>query len=500
MWIEDDIQKDMNGIQTKMRDLTRDYNAQLPRTIRSHIPENKDATTDFFKQFYEKLRNAEYEMYQRFSTSGNKSNYRSDESEIAETKLAYNITEIKNSANDLPHPRILSSLRRTYDIRRNYSNGGGGGGDGDDQYIPYKVYAYIREKSEFCIQFKTIIHGRAVSIHFITFPESHISVCSKNNNWASSSSSYLCASEIAMYQVYAYKVFIWLTIVTSLSDHECSEKSLNVYFYMTPFKKQRPSQNASGDDAVLSAIHVNTGLTRNCETDGEIVIYRMEEWFKVFVHESMHNFNMDFIEQDLREANARLRRTFCIPHGDILLFETYTETWARIINTMFTTYFQHEAGAPKSTMTQTRFVRTVREKLMQNTIFYVYQAVKVLDIMKLKYAHITIQSPENMEVCRKHYIEDTNVYAYYILGGILSAYALPFISWCCQNNHGKGRIGAIRFSRNTGTLPKFVDLLCTMSRDPVILSMISFIESTNTQPHHSKGAMISVNTMRMTFD
>jgi hypothetical protein len=470
----------------------RDYSAQLPRTIRSHIPENKDATTDFFKQFYEKLRNAEYDIYQKFT----KDPYTTTSSipcEIMETKLAYDITEIKNSANDLPHPRILSGLQRTYDTRRNHSSGGD-----DDQYIPYKVYTYIREKSEFCIRFHTIIHGRSVSIHFITFPESHISVCSKNNNWASSSSSYLCASEIAMYQVYAYKVFTWLTIVTNMSDHECSEKSLNVYFYMTPFKKERPSQNASGADAILSAIHVNTGLTRNCETNGEIVVYRMEEWFKVFIHESMHNFNMDFIDQDLHEANTRLRSTFCIPHGDILLFETYTETWARIINTMFTTYFQQ--GAPKSSMTQTQFVRTVREKLMRNAIFYVYQAVKVLDIMKLKYAHITIQSPENMEVCRKQYVEDTNVYAYYILGGILSAYSLPFISWCCHHNHGKGRIGAIRFARNHGNLSKFVDLLCTMSRDPVVLSMIAFIENVNTHPNHSKGSAITVKTMRMTIE
>jgi hypothetical protein len=492
MWIEDEIQKDMSGLQKTMHSLRRDYSAQLPRTIRSSIPENKDMTTDFFRKFYDKLRNAEYEIYQMFSKDVNKPNGPIP-SEIMETKLAYHITEIKNSANDLPHPRILSSLQRTYDMRRNHSSGGD-----DDQYIPYKVYTYIREKSEFCIHFQATIHGRQVSIHFITFPESHISVCSKNNNWSSSAaSSYLCASEIAIYQVYAYKVFIWLTIVTSMSDHECSEKSLNVYFYMTPFKKHRPLQSATGEDAVLSAIHVNTGLTRNCEADGEIVVYRTEEWFKVFVHESMHNFNMDFIDQDLHEANTRLRSTFCIPHGDILLFETYTETWARIINTMFVSYFEN---APSSSITQTHFVRTVREKLIHNAIFYVYQAVKVLDIMKLKYAHITIQSPENMEVCKKRYIEDTNVYAYYILGGILSAYSLPFVSWCCQHNHSKGRVGAIRFSRNMGTLPKFVDLLCTISRDPVVLSMVAFIENANKHSHHSHGSTVAVKTMRMTID
>ena len=70
MWIEDDIQKDMNGIQKTVQDLMNEYTSQLPRTIRSHIPENRDATTDFFKQFYDKIRNAEYEIYRKFTKIG----------------------------------------------------------------------------------------------------------------------------------------------------------------------------------------------------------------------------------------------------------------------------------------------------------------------------------------------------------------------------------------------------------------------------------------------
>jgi hypothetical protein len=497
MWIEEDIQKDTNGIQKTIQDITREYHAQLPRTIRSHIIENKDNTNDFFKKFYEKIRNAEYEIYRKFpaeSRPGKLNHTMIDE----RTKLAYHITEIKNSANDLPHPRILAELQRTYDIRRNHASNSDG-----DNYIPYKVYEYIREKSEFCIRFQTNIHDRAITVHFITFPESNFSICSRNNKWSSSvvdssSSSYLCASEIAMYQVYAYKVFTWLSIVTSLSDQDCSKESLNIYFYMTPFKKQRPAPHASGDNAILSAIHVNTGLTRNCETHGEIVVYRTEEWFKVFIHESMHNFNMDFIDQDLRAANEQLRQTFCIPHDDILLFETYTETWARMINTMFNTYFQEDLPNAPSQMTQAHFIRTVREKLTVNAIFYAYQAVKVLEIMGLKYANITIQSSENMEVCRKRYAEDTNVYAYYILGGILSVYSLPFISWCCEHNHGKGRVGAIRFSRNKGALPTFVEFISKMARDPVMLSVVAFIENMHAKTNVNAG--ITTKTMRMTME
>ena len=485
MWIEEDIQKDTQAIKKTVQDLARDYRAQLPRTIHSNLTENKDNTNDFFKKFYEKLRGAEYEIYRRFESSSLR--YVEDD----RTKLAYDITEIKNSANDLPHPRILSELQRTYDIRRNTANNGE-----DDRYIPYKVYTYIREKSEFCIRFQTTIHNRTITVYFITFPESHFSVCSRNSTGSSSSSS-LCASEIAVYQMYAYKVMTWLSIVTSMSDKECSEKSLNVYFYMTPFKKQRPEPHALGDAAILSAIHVNTGLTRNCETHGEIVVYRTEEWFKVFVHESMHNFNMDFIDQDLRAANEQLRRTFCIPHDDILLFETYTETWARIINTMFSVYFQENASS------SAHFIRAVREKITENAVFYAFQMVKVLDIMELRYAHITIQSPENIAVCRKQYAEDTNVYAYYILGGILSVYALPFISWCCETNRGRG--GAIRFSRNGGVISKFVDFISRAARDPVVLSMVALIEKKGVvggapSPLLRPYSAAVYKTMRMTMD
>jgi hypothetical protein len=478
MWIEEELQKDVVEIQRATQSLVTEYNAKSSRTIRSRITENKENTTGFISHFYEALRNAEYQMYQQFAGITLTSSIANNESVSTGSNLVYEFNEIKNSANDLPHPRILSELQREYERQISPHSSTHEKDDGENRYIPYKVYKYIREKSEYCIRFKAKIGARIVSLFFITFPESHISVCSKNG-----SSSYLCAAEIANYQLYAYKVFIWITMVGQLANQECSEK-LDVYFYMTPFKKERPRHT----DDVLSAIHVNTGLTRNCETHGEIIVYRIEEWFKVFIHESMHNFNMDFIDLDLREANQRLRQTFCIPHGDILLFESYTEAWARIINVMFDIYFRKEATADS----RAHFIRSVREKLTKNAVFHVYQLVKVLDIMKLKYAEIT---SENMDVCRKRYKEDTNVYAYYILGGIISAYALPFICWCCDNNQRRGSRGgirAIRFSRSNENLSGFVDFICRAARDPVLLNMISFIESSSSSSRRMN------MTMRMT--
>jgi hypothetical protein len=502
MPIEEELRKDATEIQSAINVLIRDYNAKSAQTSRSKIAENKENTTGFLKHFYEALRGAEYAVYQQFLASTPALN--THISTTTCSSLTHEFNEIKNSANDLPHPRILAELQRDYErrVRHHTPRGDNHEEDDDDaennRYLPYKVYRYIREKSEYCIRFQAKIGARIVSLFFVTFPESSISVCSKNgalsaSSLLSSSSSYLCAAEVAIYQLYAYKVFIWISMVTQLANKECSEK-LDVYFYMTPFKKERPRHA----DEVLSAVHVNTGLTRNCETHGEIIIYRAEEWFKVFVHESMHNFNMDFIDLDLRDANNRLRQTFCIPHGDILLFETYTEAWARIINVMFDAYFTNESALSTRPMTgggetRSHFIRNVREKLTKNAFFHVNQIVKVLDIMHLKYSEIT---SVNTEVCRKRYKEDTNVYAYYILGGILSAYALPFICWCCDNNQvrSRGGINAIRFSRSNDNLQHFVDLLSRMARDSVLLNMISFIEMSSASSYSMR------KTMRMTPD
>jgi hypothetical protein len=483
MWIEDELTKNSADIRSSITNLSRDYNSKIHTTLRSHIRENKHNTMKFFMNFYERLRQSEYGLYKQFAASTSAATHsHSDANKDIAKYLPYDFTEIHNSANDLPHPRILAELRRTYDSRVRHNSVSDGE---NNRYIPDKVYSYIRENSEYCIRFQANLQGRIVRLYFVTFPESHISVCgSMKHHGSSSSSSYLCSAEIEHYQRHAYKVFCWLSIVSQLASKECSEK-LDVYFYMTPFKKERPITRGGGNETeVLSAIHVNTGLTRNCEVHGEIIVYRAEEWFKVFIHESMHNFNMDFIDIDLREANERLRKVFCIPHDDVLLFESYTEAWARNIKIMIDAYFQNDRA---------HFIYNVREKMTSNALFHIYQMVKVLDIMKLKYSQITVLTPENQSECKKRYAEDTNVYAYYIFGGILSAYALPFICWCCDHNPGS----AIRFRKTSQNLFDFTDFICNAARDPVLLSMVEYIEKSaaavTTQP-------VLTKTMRMTIE
>ena len=530
IWIEEQIKQDSNEIQRTVIQIAREYEDKRARfsTTNPELRENKGETTEFFARFFTTITEHELEVYSDIIMANNDREQRRTSLPLLKTYTAeenyidnilFKIERIKSSA-DLPRPSILESLRHAYDnggVNKNMNDT-----SGEYKYIPKPIYNYIREKSEWWLQFKSRVNGRDITLHFITFPESKITVCNRADEDSRGAGARIpmmkkrhemCETEISSYQRYAYKVFIWLRIVTKMADNECSGQSLNIYFYMTPFKKNIPAATPTTREGdTLSAIHVNTGVTRNCEKNGEIIIYRFEEWFKVFIHETMHNFNMDFIETNLTEVNTRLREAYTIPHNDVLLFETYTEAWARIINTMFEVYFHSDVR------NQTAFIRVVREKLHENAIFSTLQMVKVLDVMDLTYANITIQSKENQLIARQQYKEDTNIYAYYILGGILSVYSLPFISWCIHNNkHSRSTIhnnynrnpvvDSIRFLNNNISLYKIVDFLKECSRDSQLLSMVALCEkkldqymaTIQTTNNRGRENMRMVTTLRMTI-
>ena len=102
---------------------------------------------------------------------------------------------------------------------------------------------------------------------------------------------------------------------------------MNVTIYLTPFKKILPENNTT----VLSAEHVNTAFTFACEPEGEITIFREEEWFKVFLHESFHSYGLDFALSESTILRKTIEKVFHIK-SDFNVNEAYTETWARIIN------------------------------------------------------------------------------------------------------------------------------------------------------------------------
>ena len=194
-----------------------------------------------------------------------------------------------------------------------------------EKYLSREMREYIKNSSKKILSFECKINERKIFLQFVLF---------KNHNCEAAS----------YYKTYAHRVFMWLHMASLKSS--CVE-SLNIYIYLTPFKKELPENKSE----VIGPIHANTGYTYRCEKKNEIVIYRQEEWFKVFIHETMHTFGNDF-EAELRDVDDMvIKKIFSLPQGvDIRLSETYSEIWARIMNVAFQTYFKNPPSLESRTV------------------------------------------------------------------------------------------------------------------------------------------------------
>jgi hypothetical protein len=136
-------------------------------------------------------------------------------------------------------------------------------------------------------------------------------------------------------QEHATRVCALMHLVSMHANRATCSSALNIFIYMTKFKKRFPLEKGEA----LDTEHANTGMSYHCASTNDIVVYRKEEWFKVLIHESFHAFGLSFIESDMPDGvdaamQRLLQRTYAISHP-VRVYETYCEIWARILNVMF---------------------------------------------------------------------------------------------------------------------------------------------------------------------
>ena len=89
-----------------------------------------------------------------------------------------------------------------------------------------------------------------------------------------------------------------------------------MYIYFTSLKKKLPNSNIH----ILGENNVNTAFTHTCPVNSEIVIFRKEEWFKVLMHETFHNFALDFSNMNTEQCHLFIKNIFPLNSKDIQLF------------------------------------------------------------------------------------------------------------------------------------------------------------------------------------
>ena len=236
---------------------------------------------------------------------------------------------------------------------------------------------------------------------------------------------------------------MWLYILNQYSSKQCAN-SLVVYFYFTSLEKKLPSSNIF----ILDEINVNTAFTTTCPKDSEIVVFRKEEWFKVFIHETFHNFGLDFSDMNNSDAHKCILDIFKVD-SYVNLYESYTEFWAEIMNALFCSFFSLKD-------------KTNLSEFLSNSEFFInfertysfFQLVKTLNFMGLTYNDLYSNSNHSKILRENLYKEKTHVLSYYIIKTVLINNYQNYLYWCKINN-----LSLIQFKKTTGNQKEYCNFI-----------------------------------------
>lgn len=237
---------------------------------------------------------------------------------------------------------------------------------------------------------------------------------------------------IQKYNKYVDNMLTWLYIVLQHASPKCVSK-LSVYVYLTSLTKELPKTKAE----ILNQHHVNTAFTYSCPKDAEIVVFRKEEWFKVFMHETFHNFALDFSDMNNGECHSKILEIFPVK-SDVNLFEAYTEFWARIMNVIFCSYLNTKGKKGFKEREREKdiddFLENVEMFMNFEIMYSFFQMIKVLHFMNLEYKQLWDKSSNANNIRNTKYKEDTNVLSYYVITLIIIYNYQPFLLWCYNHN------------------------------------------------------------------
>jgi hypothetical protein len=333
-------------------------------------------------------------------------------------------------------------------------------------YCPDEIKTHIEKMLKIGTKFTFSLQGHSINIHII---------CSKRNT----------NNEQFMKDVMK-RIYIWLYLAFQYSTPQCSQ-IMNIYLYMTNLKKTLPAIGKP-----IKEINANTAFTTSCQQSTEMHLFREEEWFKVFIHETFHNLGLDFSEFDHTKTNAEILSIFPVK-SDVRLFETYCEMWAETLQCMFISFYKEGSREPDKLIQET-------EKLLQKErIFSMFQCAKILHFYGIDYINLHEHTKESHHIRLTKYKEETHVLSYYIIKSIFMFYVNDFIEWSATNNNN-----SLNFNKEPNKLHNILMDYCNLLRKhyskPEYKNIIESLDkwlSENFGKHHSNHMM---STLRMTIN
>ena len=346
--------------------------------------------------------------------------------------------------------------------------------------IPKGIRDYIESSSQKVKIFVLYLNHRKIQVHFVYDEKSLI--------------------DEKTIRLYLQKMYMWLYVCNIYSPYNCAN-NLNIYLYLTDLKKKLPEKDLESFDME----DANTGYTYACLYNDinssikktnynviELIIFREEEWFKVFIHETFHAMGLDFSSMDNFAFTQKMQHLFNIENvEDVRLYESYTEICAELIHSVFFVHFTviHSKRGEDMEYTYAKIEETLRNEIL----FSLFQSVKVLDHFGLTYDKLYDNSIESKAVC-KNYRENTPVFSYYILKSIILFNLNNFIEWININNNG-----SFKFNHTNHTIEKYIDFFRDNYKNPKYISSVKTVEKYFKKVKGNKKNEKELETLRMTL-
>ena len=263
----------------------------------------------------------------------------------------------------------------------------------DYHYIPQNIRDNLENSHTQIAKYKFSIHSQEILLH-IVYPFSE-----------KQSMQMISPKKIqTFFEACLHKIYLWLFVASFNRQNHCSQQ-LQINLYLTDKDKVLPEFKK-----IIEEEDVNTAFTTSCEPSAVINIYREEEWFKVFIHESFHCFGFDFSHDNelTHFSQQEIKKIFPLDI-EVLLYETYCEVNADILNVIFITHFNNGNE------------NLVYDLLYWESVFSCFQCIKVLQYHKIKFEQLFQKGID--------YKENTNVFCYFILKAIIMMNLCGYFEW-----------------------------------------------------------------------
>ena len=344
-------------------------------------------------------------------------------------------------------------------------------------YIDTAIITYISNNINNCkiITYENTIHNKKFVLNFIIYDKINI------NN----------LDNIVKNMLLFLQILIKISKNLNNKINKCSNDGISITFFLTPFLKKlniTKDKNSNNAKEILGPQNVNSGFNYTCLTSGSIFIYRKEDFFKVFVHESVHGYGIDTALHSNFNSNINYNKfldlfAFANKHTtSVGINESLTEFWTSLLYLCIASY--------QDSKNLHNFIYNFERLYKLELVHALYQICKILD-----YNGLTYNTFINNTTLNAKYRENTHIFSYFIVKTLmlinhehmLNSQLFELNNISKLENITLDSLINIKLKHDDVTINILFNNLYEYAKDPLFIKLINSVEI-QYRKHYSKYA------------